>query len=142
VTEVPDLAHDCRTLRAVKKPLPLAVAFAAAEGSVQTLEGKVTYHAGDAVLTGTRGERWPVGRAAFLASYDPLAPTQRGENGRYVKRPQPVLALQLDTSVEVAVGWQSDTLRGRPGDWLLRYADGSHGVVSDDIFRETYEVLS
>jgi hypothetical protein len=27
------------------------------------------------------------------------------------------------------VGWQNDPLQGRPGDWLLRYADGSHSVV-------------
>ena len=38
----------------------------------------------------------------------------------------------------MAVGWQTDLLHGRVGDWLLRYEDGNSGVVRDDIFRATY----
>ena len=138
---LPDLSRDRRTVRVTKRPIPVPVAFAAAEDVIETLEGPVAHRAGDAVLTGVRGERWPVGREAFLSTYDPLSPTARGEDGLYVKRPQETLALQLDKSLSVPVGWRSDPLLGQPGDWLLRYDDGSHGVIRDDVFRETYETL-
>jgi hypothetical protein len=67
-----------------------------------------------------------------------VPPTQAGTDGEYRKKPSVTLALQLDRDVAVPVGWQDDPLRGRPGDWLLRYEDGSLGVVRDAIFRETY----
>jgi hypothetical protein len=31
-------------------------------------------------------------------------------------------------------------LKGRPGDWLVDYGDGSLGVVSPEIFSSTYQV--
>jgi len=114
------------------------VAFAPADGVCQTLEGPVGMRAGDAVLTGVRGEQWPVQRHLFLASYAPEPPTEAGQDGLYRKIPSQTLALQLERPAAVPVGWQKDPLLGRAGDWLLRYADGSHGVVQDAIFRETY----
>ncbi len=48
--------------------------------------------------------------------------------------PSAAMAVRLDQPL----AGQSGTLKGRPGDWLLRYHDGSHGVVQDAIFRETY----
>lgn len=140
-TPLPDLTRDGRAIRATKRPIPVPVTFAAVEGVVETLEGPVAHRAGDAVLTGVRGERWPVGREAFLAAYDPLPPTAPGEDGLYVKRRQESLALRLEEPVTVPVGWRSDPLLGQPGDWLLRYGDGSYGVVRDEVFRETYEIL-
>ncbi len=49
------------------------------------------------------------------------------------------MALRLDHAMAVLVGWQNDPLQGRPGDWLLRYEDGSHSVVRDEILRATYD---
>jgi hypothetical protein len=98
----------------------------------------VQYSAGDALLTGGHGEHWPVRRELFLSSYEPIAPTRAGENGRYRKLPAPAHALRLTDSFDIPASWQRETLHGRPGDWLLRYADGSFGIVQDAIFRETY----
>jgi hypothetical protein len=132
---LPDIRADPRALRVRKRPDSLRVVFAAADGVCETLEGPVQYRAGDAVLTGIQGERWPVKRDLFLASYEPVPPTVAEDDGIYCKLPSEALALRLDRPVRVPVGWRDDPLRGRPGDWLLRYADGSHGVMRDEIFR-------
>jgi hypothetical protein len=139
---LPDLAADPRALRVCKKPDPVRAEFADADGVCDTLEGPVRYKAGDAILTGVRGERWPVERESFLASYEPVPPTHDGDGGSYSKAPSLAHALRLDHACEVPVGWQDDPLHGRPGDWLLQYADGSYGVVQDQIFRATYAPAS
>ncbi len=139
VTAIPDLIGLCRGLLVIKRPIDVVARFATADGTCKTLEGNVRYQAGDPILTGTRGEQWPVRRDFFLTSYDPIPPTIPGTDGLYRKRPTPVHALRLTQPLSVPVGWQDDPLQGRPGDWLLRYDDGSHGVVQDTIFRETYE---
>jgi hypothetical protein len=131
-------AADLATLRVCKQPIPVEAEFAAADGVCETMEGPVRFRAGDAILTGPRGEHWPVQRDLFLASYDPIPPTGIGEDGRYRKAPSVACAQRLDRSCEVPVGWQNDPLHARPGDWLLQFADGSHGVVQDETFRETY----
>ena len=131
--DAPDLSTRPDALRVVKHATPVPVEFAAAAGICQTLEGPVSYHVGDAILTGVKGERWPVVRAHFDASYAPA-----GQGGLYVKRPSVAFALRLKAPMEVIVGWRPDALNAKPGDWLLSYADGEHGVVRDDIFRETY----
>jgi hypothetical protein len=138
VTTVPDLTADPNALRVCKKPIPVRVAFAPVDGICETLEGPVRYRAGDPILTGSQGERWPVRRDLFLAGYDPVPPTVATEDGRYRKRPTDVLARRLDNPVSVPAGWQHDPLFGRPGDWLLSYPDGTHGIVEDGIFRATY----
>ena len=138
MSALPDLTAEPRALRVVKRPLPVAVRFAAADGVCATLEGPVRYLAGDALLTGVQGEQWPVGRALFLASYAPLPPTRAGEDGSYLKHPAEALALRLTQPLAVPVGSHGDMLHGQPGAWLLRHADGSLGVVQDPIFRATY----
>jgi hypothetical protein len=139
VKALPDIKADPRALRVRKRPEPLEVCFATADGVCETLEGPVRYRAGDAILTGIQGERWPVKRDLFLASYEPVPPTVAEDDGIYRKIPSEALALRLDRSVLVPVGWQDEPLQGRPGDWLLRYADGSNGVVQDEIFRGSYQ---
>jgi hypothetical protein len=135
---LPDLAADPHALRVCKKPDPVRAEFAGEDGVCDTLEGAVRYKAGDAILTGVHGERWPVDRETFLASYQPVPPTRAGEAGSYSKAPSLTHALRLDRERDVPVGWQRDPLQGHPGDWLLQYADGGYGVVQDSIFRETY----
>jgi PGDYG protein len=140
--DLPDLAADPGALRVCKKPIPVRVEFAAADGVCETLEGPVRYRSGDAILTGIQGERWPVRRDVFRSNYEPLAPIRAGENGNYRKAPTVTYALRLERARDVPVGWQDDPLRGQPGDWLLQYSDGTYGVVQDHIFRETYAPTS
>lgn len=142
MTDLPDLAADPRALRVSKKPIPVQVEFATADGTCDTLEGPVRFRAGDAILTGVEGERWPVRREAFLSAYEAVAPTRAGSSGAYRKVAAPAYAMRLERHREVPVGWQNDPLHGEPGDWLLQYADGSRGILRDRIFRESYDPAS
>ena len=137
--QLPDLAADPHALRVCKKPIPVQVEFAAVGGTCDTLEGAVRFRAGDAILTGVQGERWPVSRETFLSTYQAVPPTRAGANGAYRKVAAPAYAMRLEQRRDVPVGWQNDPLHGQPGDWLLQYADGSRGVLRDQIFRESYD---
>lgn len=135
-----DLSLDPRAWRARKKPVAVHAQFAGRPGTLATREGPVRYEAGAALLTGTASERWPVERGTFDATYEPLAGTVPGQDGAYRKRPRDVLARRLDqpTTIAIAAG---DPLRGQPGDWLLQYGPGEYGIVGNDIFSATYELL-
>lgn len=66
-----DLFADPSAVWACKRPVVVRVEFAVADGALETLEGRVAYRAGDALLAGTRGERWPVAAARFREDYEP-----------------------------------------------------------------------
>ena len=40
------------------------------DGSIETAEGTMTYVAGDYICTGIQGERWPVKKDIFEATYE------------------------------------------------------------------------
>lgn len=134
-----DLLAGPDAVRVRKRPVPVEVVFATNNGLCETLEGPVRYRAGDAILTGKRGEQWPVARASFDASYAAIAPTRHGQNGAYRKQAGGARAVRLGHAIDVPVGWKSDPLHGKAGDWLLRYDNGDFGLVQDDVFRESYD---
>ena len=138
----PDLVSDRLACRARRRPVVLDVRFADRAGVMQTLEGPVRYRAGAALVSGTRGERWPVEREPFDRRYEPAPGTAAGRDGRYRRKPGVILVRRLDAAIEVPVGAEGDRLRGRPGDWLLQYGPGEYGVVAPDIFADTYELLA
>ena len=137
----PDLARDALARRARKRPLEVAARFASAAGVMTTAEGDVHYAAGDALVTGAAGDRWPVPRARFLATYDPVAPTANGHDGTYRKRVALVHARRMEQPFAVPLSDARGTLRGGPGDWLVQYAPGDLAVVSGAIFAATYELV-
>src|SRR6266702_5258818 len=127
--DAPDLDRDADAVWAVKNEL-VTVEFAVAPGTLQSAVGINRYEPGDALLTGSTGDRWCVSRARFDARYRPDAPTLQGEAGRYRNRPVSVLAkrMTVDFTVERSAG--GDLLRGNAGDWLVQYAPGDHGIVA------------
>jgi hypothetical protein len=125
--------------RIAKRPIPVNVIFAREDGTCETLEGAVRYDAGDAIVTGGMGERWPVERDLFLDRYVPRGDIGAGEDGTYIKRGGEALAVRLREPVNVPVGRAGDPLHGRPGDWLLSYPDGSYGVIRSAIFVQSYD---
>jgi hypothetical protein len=136
-----DLRGDGGARRARKRSVPVGVEFAPASGTLETREGAVSYAEGDALLTGSEGERWPVPRETFDASYDPVAPTRPGKPGPYRKRPLTVWAKPMREPFAVTLDGDRGTLRGEPGDWLVQYAPGDLSVVGGSVFNETYELL-
>ena len=134
-----DIAAQPGAFLAVKRPLPVTVEFAERAGRLDTREGEVRYQAGDAILRGIEGERWPVPRARFFASYDPVAPLRAGQDGHYVKRHKAVWAWRSAAAVEIALSGGRGTLRANAGDVIIDYGGGDLAVVTASIFEGSYQ---
>ena len=136
-----DLTGNIDAVWAVKDERVI-VEFALAAGALESAVGTNRYAAGDALITGTTGDRWCVSRDRFDAKYVAEAPTQDGQPGSYRNRPIPVRARRMDTPFEVRRSAGGDVLRGDAGDWLVQYAPGDHGIVAQDRFARVYRVLN
>lgn len=117
------------------------VVFAERAGELISREGPNRFQAGDALVTGSTGDRWSVSRQRFDAKYVPIAPRRAGEEGRYRARPLPVLAKQINDTFTLARSLGGDLLRGEARDWLLQYAPGDFGIVEDARFQKVYRPL-
>lgn len=126
-------------MKVIKRKIPVSVQFARHPGKIETLEGPVFYEAGDALLTGVSGERWPVSRKSFDASYLPVAPLNPGENGGYIKRPITVDAIQVAEPTTIILQAGNGVLHATAGDWIVTAPDGNQWVVADSIFQQTYQ---
>jgi PGDYG protein len=135
------ISADPRRVHARKLAREFDVRFTPIECTVQTPEGVVHARPGDAIITGTAGERWPVSLAHFGDRYRPVPPTTAGEAGRYVSLANRIMALPMRDAFEVLLADGVSRLRGGAGEWLVDYGDGSLGIVSEAIFTTTYEVI-
>ena len=55
-----------------KKPVVIDAIVAAHDGSIKTLEGIMSFKAGDFIITGVKGEKYPCKREIFLETYEPV----------------------------------------------------------------------
>jgi hypothetical protein len=133
--------HPERVL-ARKMTREVDVQFTSTACTVQTQEGVVHARPGDAIITGSAGERWRVSRGHFAEKYRPVPPTVEGQAGRYVSLPNSIMGVPMRSGFEVLLADGVSRLRGQPGDWLVDYGDGSLGIVSQAIFATTYEIVS
>jgi len=127
---------------AKKKSQEVYVEFSKCSVEIETLEGRVIASSGDAIVTGKNEERWPILRKNFIIKYDPVTPTQFGQDGVYSSKPISVLALQMSASFCVILIDGISKLKGLKDDWLVDYGDGSLGVVASKIFMEYYEIIA
>jgi uncharacterized protein (DUF2237 family) len=137
--ENPDLAADSAACRVVKDEV-VSVEFAVAAGVLESAVGLNRYAAGDALLTGSTGDRWCVSRDRFDAKYQPEVPPGRGQDGRYRNHPVSVLAKRMTVAFTVERSAGGDLLRGNAGDWLVQYAPGDHGIVDAARFDCVYRL--
>jgi hypothetical protein len=138
-----DLRTDPLAQRVVKDET-VTVDFAAHAGQLMSLEGPNRYAAGDALITGSNGERWVVSRDRFDAKYAPADPAMpHGSQGAYRNRPAVVLAKQMAQAFSLArTASGGDLLRGAAGDWVMQYAPGDYGVVQAARFAKVYRRAS
>lgn len=140
---MPTLQHvDLRTDPAARpfvKDETVQVDFAAQPGELMSLEGPNRYAPGDALITGSTGDRWVVSRERFNAKYLPAdASLAHGQAGAYRNRPSVVLAKQMNEPFSMARSEAGDVLHGQAGDWVLQYAPGDYGVVQAQRFAKVY----
>jgi hypothetical protein len=136
-----DLRSDPAAKRVVKDET-VTVEFAADDGELMSLEGPNRYARGDALITGSTGDRWVVSRDRFDAKYVPAAPAlAHGDAGAYRNRPAVVLARQMSEPFSLARSAAGgDVLRGTAGDWVMQYAPGDYGVVQAARFAAVYRL--
>ena len=128
-------------IRAKKRTSQVQVSFCKTDSLIDTLEGEVHARAGDAIITGTQGEQWPVNPAHFADKYRAATGLEQGSDGSYVTLPIEVLALALGTEFTVILADGHSRLFGSAGDWLIDYGDGTLGIVAPAIFNATYEIM-
>jgi hypothetical protein len=96
-----ELTRDKSAARFVKHE-GVDVVFALTAGELISREGPNRFDAGDALITGSTGDRWSVSRSRFDARYAPVGAVIHGEDGRYQARPVPVLAKQMTEAFSLA----------------------------------------
>jgi PGDYG protein len=136
----PDLVVDPGAQRAIKDET-VWVEFADAGGELTSGVGINRYVPGDALITGSTGDRWSVSRDRFDAKYEPEPSTVRGQPGKYRNRPVSVLAKCIDQAFSVTRTAGGDSLHGGAGDWLIQYAPGDYGIVERTRFERVYRLI-
>ena len=132
-----DLAGDPAASAYVKDEV-VDVVFARQAGEIMSRVGLNRYDDGDALITGSTGDRWSVSRDRFDARYLPAALTEAGRDGRYRTKPATVFAKQMSLAFSVARSEGGDILQGEANDWLMQYARGDFGVVDNARFQRVY----
>jgi len=137
-----NLEYEINSKFATKKKVRLKVFFSDRDGVCDTLEGKVKYKCGDAIITGTKGDKWPIELAKFNKTYTSHKSTTKGQDGFYFKKKIQVLAMQINRDFSISRSPDKDRLCGKAGDWLIQYSIGDYGIVAQEIFAEIYEIAN
>jgi hypothetical protein len=134
-----DLARDATACWIIKDEL-VSVEFAESDGELQSAVGINRFFRGDALITGSTGDRWCVSRSRFDAKHAPVDGLPSGQNGRYRNIPQPIRGKRMAVPFSVPRCVDGDVLQGAAGDWLVEYGPGDHGIVArarfDQVYRE------
>jgi len=115
-----------------KKPNPEKYTVAQQDGTIQTLEGPVAYKAGYYILTGPKGEQYPMPPEKFAELKD--------DAGNGVCYPKKIIKLAklADHDGSVATSWGEVLNYTTGNDYIVRHGPGDYGVVKKDIFAKTY----
>jgi len=105
-------------------------------GTIDTLEGPVKYPAGYYIMTGPKGEQYPITPDKFKELKDDLG------NGVCTPKKITKLAKIADHSGSVNTSW-GEKLNYNPGeDVIVRHGTNDYGVVKLDIFKQTYNTTN
>lgn len=118
--------------KAYKKPNEEKYTVADQPGTLQTLEGPVKYDAGYYILTGPKGEQYPIPPEKFKELKD--------DHGNGICTPKKIIKLAklADHDGAVNTSW-GETLNYKSGeDYIVRHGANDYGVVKADIFAKTY----
>ena len=116
-----------------KHPTPIKYKTAIESGTVDTLEGPVDYQAGHKIITGPKGEQYPVNPKKFAEYYDD------NKDGTATPKKIDKIAKLADHDGVVKASWGD--LNYKSGeDYIVRHGPDDYGVVKKDIFAQTYEM--
>lgn len=115
-----------------KKPNPIRYETATDSGTVDTLEGPIRYEAGHKIITGPKGEKYPVSPESFHDKYD--------VDDENTATPKKIIkyAKLADHDGVLHTSWGNlEYTKGN--DYIVRHGDGDYGAVKKDIFHQTYD---
>lgn len=116
-----------------KKSNPVKYRIADRNGTVNTLEGPVNYSTGFYIMTGPKGEEYPITPEKFKTLYD--------DQGKGIGIPKKISkkARLADHDGIVNTSW-GEPLHYTAGlDYIVRHGPSDYGVVKSDIFQQTYD---
>lgn len=121
------------SFKAYKRPNKERYEIAKEPGTIDTLEGPVKYPAGYYIMTGPKGEQYPISPETFEDLKDDL--------GDGVCTPKKIikLAKMADHSGSVDTSWGEKLHYNPDEDIIVRHGENNYGVVKKDIFAQTYE---
>jgi hypothetical protein len=117
-----------------KKPAQEKYEIAQKDGRLQTLEGPVNYQAGYYILTGPKGEQYPIPPHKFAELKD--------DHGNGICSPKKIekFAKLADHDGSVSTSWGETLNYTKGNDYIVKHGPGDYGVVKADIFKQTYAV--
>tara|TARA_R110000868_G_scaffold54509_4_gene170256 strand:- start:17681 stop:18145 length:465 start_codon:yes stop_codon:yes gene_type:complete len=123
--------NDPSTFKTYKKANPIRYEKTTNSGSVQTLEGPVNYQAGHYIITGPKGEKYPVSPDKFNTLYD--------DNGDSTATPKKIIkqARLADHDGTLHTSW-GDLAYEKGKHYIVKHGPGDYGSVQSDIFDQTY----
>lgn len=121
------------SFKTYKRPAKEKYEVASEPGTIDTLEGPVKYPAGYYIMTGPKGEQYPISPEKFKELKD--------DQGDGVCTPKKIvkLAKLADHSGTVDTSWGEKLQYNPDVDVIVRHGDNDYGVVKRDIFAQTYE---
>jgi hypothetical protein len=121
------------SFKVFKRPTKERYRIATEPGTIDTLEGPIKYPKGHYIMTGPKGEEYPISPERFRDLKDDL--------GDGVAQPKKIIKLAkvADHSGTVDTSWGEKMHYNPKDDVLVRHGENDYGVVKQDIFDITYE---
>jgi len=115
-----------------KNPARERFEVAKQDGTIETLEGPVKYPAGSYIMTGPKGEQYPITPEKFAELKD--------DNGDGTASPKKIIKLAklADHDGIVNTSWGEPLHYSTGEDYIVRHGPNDYGVVKKDIFKQTY----
>jgi len=133
VENINDAWFKTGSFETFKKPAREPYEIAKTDGTIETLEGPVSYKAGAYIMTGPKGEQYPITPDRFKEL--------KVDNGDGTASPKKIVKIAkiADHDGAVATSW-GDKLNYTAGnDVIVRHGPNDYGVVKKDIFTQTYD---
>ena len=130
---ITDSWFDMASFKTYKRPAKESYKIAKKAGTINTLEGPVKYPKGFYIMTGPKGEQYPISPEKFAELKDDL--------GNGVCTPKKIIKVAkiADHSGSVDTSWGEKLYYNSGEDVIVRHGKNDYGVVKKDIFAQTYE---
>jgi hypothetical protein len=130
--QINDRWFEQGSFKTFKKPNKEKYEIALEPGTVQTLEGPVSYEAGHYIMTGPKGEQYPITPEKFHSMKDDLG------NGVSIPKKIFKLAKLADHDGVIHTSW-GDLNYTAGNDFIVKHGSNDYGAVKKDIFAQTYD---